>query len=150
MYQVKITRGLSENPDAVCIRTEVFVNEQHFVNEFDEIDEQALHFVLYDGALPIATGRTYPKESDVKTYILGRVAVIKDYRKHKLGSYLMRQMEEKAKELGAHTIELSAQVQAKPFYESLGYEGFGLPYADEGCPHIAMKKTLENINHQDC
>ena len=43
---------------------------------------------------------------------------------------------------GFKTCSLSAQVQAKPFYESLGYRAEGEEYLDEGCPHVMMRKVL--------
>ena len=43
---------------------------------------------------------------------------------------------------GFKTCGLSAQVQARPFYESLGYKAEGDEYLDEDCPHIFMRKVL--------
>ena len=43
---------------------------------------------------------------------------------------------------GFKTCSLLAQVQAKPFYESLGYVAEGEEYLDEGCPHVMMRKQL--------
>ncbi|MDY4474645.1 GNAT family N-acetyltransferase [Mitsuokella sp.] len=37
---------------------------------------------------------------------------------------------------------LSAQIQARPFYEKLGYRASGEEYLDEYCPHIRMEKEL--------
>ena len=54
----------------------------------------------------------------------------------------MEAMEQKARQLGAKDIQLSAQVQARGFYEKLGYRAYGQEYLDEHCPHIAMEKTL--------
>ena len=34
--------------EAVRIRTEVFIDEQGFKDEFDEIDDTAIHLVLYN------------------------------------------------------------------------------------------------------
>ena len=50
-----------EFPDcAKEIRETVFVNEQGFHNEFDEIDNTAAHLVLFDeNEVPIATCRVF-------------------------------------------------------------------------------------------
>ena len=40
--------------DAKKIRTEVFVNEQGFSVEFDDIDDIAVHVVGYDEGVPAA------------------------------------------------------------------------------------------------
>ena len=47
--------------EAVEIRENVFVKEQGFEKEFDEIDEKAIHLVMFDEHLqkPVATCRVY-------------------------------------------------------------------------------------------
>ena len=45
--------GLGE--DAAKIRTEVFVEEQGFSNEFDDTDKVCTHIVFYDQAEPFNT-----------------------------------------------------------------------------------------------
>ena len=44
---------------AKAIREAVFINEQEFQQEFDEIDNTATHFVLFDDKIPIATCRVF-------------------------------------------------------------------------------------------
>ena len=41
--------------EAAIIRKAVFVEEQGFENEFDDIDSYANHLVLFDNDKPIAT-----------------------------------------------------------------------------------------------
>ena len=43
---------------------------------------------------------------------------------------------------GYRTIEISAQVQAIPFYERLGYVGDGPVYLEAGIDHRAMRYAL--------
>ena len=53
-------RVYEELPEAaVQIRTTVFMEEQGFVNEMDEIDSIATHFVMYEGENPVATCRVF-------------------------------------------------------------------------------------------
>ena len=55
-----LSKGLTNSPDAKAIRQSVFVEEQGFEYEFDDIDETALHLVLYDeNDNPCATGRLF-------------------------------------------------------------------------------------------
>lgn len=121
------------------IREEVFMKEQTFVDEFDEIDKYALHLIVYIDNLPIATGRVFKSED---SYYIGRIAVLKQYRKNKIGSYVIKLLEDKAKELGAKTITLSAQCRVKSFYEKLGYIPIGSTYYEEYCEHIKMIKNI--------
>lgn len=137
----KFNHGKEDFDDARMIRQLVFVEEQGFENEFDDIDEIAYHLVIYQNQKAIATGRMYPK--DQKTMILGRIATIKKYRKKGLGSKVVLALEQKAKELGFTVCQLSAQQRAQLFYEKLGYQILGSVYYDEWCPHITMEKSLD-------
>ena len=47
MITNRCTRGLTENPEAKQIRQTVFVEEQGFHNEFDAMDAEAWHVVLW-------------------------------------------------------------------------------------------------------
>lgn len=127
--------------DAKQIRQKVFVIEQKFEDEFDEIDDTAIHFVLYYVDKPVATARAYYDKED-KSYHIGRMAVIKEFRSMHLGKKIMDYAEEYLKKKGAKKIKLSSQVRAKGFYQRLGYKPYGEKYYDQHCPHIAMEKTL--------
>ena len=105
------------------------MKEQGFQNEFDEIDERAYHVVVYQDKCAIATGRMYFE--DEKTMILGRIAVIKEYRGTGLGNKVVKSLENKAKELNCTTVKLSAQQRAQMFYEKLGYQPIGEVDYDE-------------------
>ncbi|MCL2055848.1 MAG: GNAT family N-acetyltransferase [Oscillospiraceae bacterium] len=134
----------SDLTDAYAVRTAVFVNEQGFSAEIeiDDTDPSAYHIVMFDGAKPVATGRVFPENSDKQTYHIGRVAVLKKYRGRGIGIKLMAKLEECAKSLGGTRTVLGSQMQAKQFYEKLGYAAFGGQYMDEHCPHINMGKNL--------
>ncbi|WP_281518536.1 GNAT family N-acetyltransferase [Thomasclavelia cocleata] len=138
--EYKITYGKEDFTDARLIRQHVFVEEQGFENEFDEIDEYAYHLVIYQNDEAIATGRMY--EKDQETMILGRIAIIKECRKIGLGSKIVLRLENEAKQLGYIITQLSAQQRAQGFYEKLGYQTQGEVYYDEWCPHVTMKKLL--------
>ncbi len=127
--------------DIVKIRTDVFVIEQDFKEEFDDIDNNCTFLVMYDEDEPVAMCRYFPIEEDV--YAIGRIAVIKEYRGRGLGSYIVKEAEKKVIELGAKQAVLSAQTRAREFYEKLGYIGEGQFYYEEWCEHIKMRKIFE-------
>lgn len=139
LVTIRCYNSLSE--EARYIRTEVFMREQGFINEFDEQDDKVLHVVLFVGDKPVATGRLLPGK-DNTTFVIGRVAVLKQYRKLHLGDRIINSLEEEAKKLGGISIELSAQCSAQGFYEKLGYNASGEVYLDEFCEHIHMEKLL--------
>lgn len=131
-------------PDyAKNIRKTVFQDEQGFLNEFDETDEIATHFVMFnEDGMPIATCRVF-RDDDSEAYIFGRLAVYKEYRGHNIGSLLIREAENYVRNVGGKTISLHAQCRASAFYRKSGYAEYGETDDDEGCPHIWMKKILE-------
>lgn len=140
MYRYQFRQGRQDFDNSRRIRTDVFVEEQGFREEFDDIDGIAWHVVVFDGDRPIATGRTFPNADG--SYSIGRVAVIKGYRSKGVGAVVMNALEEKARALGARTLVLSAQTHAVGFYQRMGFSPYGEEYYDEHCPHIAMKKDL--------
>lgn len=125
--------------EARMIREKVFIKEQGFQDEFDDIDNEAIHFVIFDHHQPIGCARMYAHHQQM---ILGRIAVLSEYRHHHIGSQILKALEEHALELGYHEVILSAQVRAVNFYQYNGYMSYGEEYLDEFCPHIHMKKVL--------
>ena len=123
------------------IRIDVFMKEQGFEDEFDEIDEIAKFVLLYIDGKAAGTCRYFPGNEEGDAHI-GRMAVRTLYRGQHLGTKIMMAAENGIRRDGFKTCSLSAQVQAKPFYESLGYKAEGEEYLDEGCPHILMRKIL--------
>jgi predicted GNAT family N-acyltransferase len=123
-----------------AVRQSVFVEEQGFQNEFDEIDQIAHHLLFLDNDTPIGTARLFLWQGD---WHIGRVCVLPEYRGQKIGAFLVKECIEKAKELGqSHTVSISAQVQAESFYEKLGFQKNGNVYLDEHCPHITMTLSI--------
>lgn len=127
--------------EARDIRTEVFCDEQGFIEEFDSIDGIAVHIVAYADGEPAATGRVFA-EGDEKVRHIGRVAVRKKFRSLNIGAEVMERLEQKAREQAAEYTELSSQCQARGFYEKCGYTAEGDTYMDQHCPHILMRKKL--------
>lgn len=135
--EVKVYDYLQE--DAMNIRRNVFMFEQGYKNEFDEIDGNALHIVIYDNEKPVATCRIY-KEGN--SYVLGRIAVDKACRGKNLGTVLLAEAEKIVLKKGGKEIILHAQCRVRGFYENSGYEGYGPIGKDEGHPHIWMRKVI--------
>ncbi len=129
------------NNDAITIRKTVFVDEQKFSDEFDDIDKIATHFVMYDNDEYVATCRVF-KSDESKIYILGRLAVIKKYRGQNIGKVMLKEAEKYVKEMGGEYIKLHAQCRAIGFYNACGYTKYGEIEDDQGCPHIWMKKKI--------
>lgn len=126
--------------EAKDIRTTVFIDEQGFKNEFDDIDKTAKHILIYHDGKPVGVGRFFT--DDEKTYHIGRIAVLKPYRKYGYGKEIIFSIENELKKLNAEKVTLSAQTRVGGFYEKCGYKKVGEEYFDEFCPHIEMVKNL--------
>ena len=140
--EITIVQGIENAPEAARLREEVFLQEQGFSTEFDEIDPAAWHLTLSRQGQTLAVGRLYPDPETPGQYIVGRVAAAKPWRGQGLGRDVVLALEQKARQLGARSLDLSAQCHAQGFYEKLGYAAYGEIYFDEHCPHIHMKKQL--------
>ncbi len=140
MIKCEIFRELPE--DAAAIRREVFMEEQGFSDEFDEIDGKASHVVAYEDGAAIAVARFF-WDAERGGYVIGRLAVRKEFRGRAVGSAVLRAVEAGIAQVGGHTSLLAAQIQAKSFYEAQGYTAYGSAFMDEHCPHIWMRKDLD-------
>lgn len=143
MYQVQ--KGLPQ--EAYSIRKKVFIEEQGFEQEFDEIDDRASHVLLYDGGCAVGTARVFRDDTIDGVWHIGRVALLKEARAKHLGKALMRAAEEVAREEGAKVIEVSSQSRAQRFYMKCGYRAVGDEYMDEDCWHQLMVKRLDGVDH---
>ncbi len=133
--------------DARIVRTRVFMEEQGFQDEFDDIDSDpsTIHITLYvDGELA-GCARTFPDPDhpDEKgRWVFGRLAVLPDMRKGGLGAALLAESERVAHDAGAKELHLHAQCRVTSFYERAGYEQYGPVELDEHVEHIWMRKPL--------
>jgi predicted GNAT family N-acyltransferase len=140
MIELKEFYGMPQ--DAKDIRMQVFVKEQGFEDEFDDIDPISTHLVLYEEGKPIGCCRYFWDETQ-QSYLIGRVALLPQKRRQNLGSYLLNEAEQRLKAKKAKKIMLAAQVQAKDFYARNGYKQTGEIFYEEFCPHIWMEKGLD-------
>jgi predicted GNAT family N-acyltransferase len=126
------------------VRCTVFVEEQKVPEEIekDELDPVARHLLatLEDGT-PIGTARwTDEGGGNIR---VGRVAVLREWRRCGVGSLLMDGLLEDAKNAGFLTAHLHAQVSSIPFYSNLGFSQTDDPEFEEaGIPHRMMERKL--------
>ena len=131
--------------DAFRIRQAVFVEEQGFREEFDDVDEQAatIHMTAHLEGEPVGCSRFFPDPEDDECWVIGRLAVLPRFRGEGIGSELVKESERLAKERGASCTRLHAQCRAVPFYEKLGYEAYGEVEMDEHVEHVWMRKQIK-------
>ena len=126
---------------AMDVRRKVFVEEQGFFDEWDEQDKHSLHLLLSVDGEAVGTCRVFYGEKH-GSYLLGRLAVCKDFRGKGFGVALMEAAEAEVKKLGGDRLLLHAQKRAEGFYAKLGSASTGAEDEEEGCPHVWMAKTF--------
>ncbi|MDL2236747.1 GNAT family N-acetyltransferase [Christensenellaceae bacterium OttesenSCG-928-K19] len=144
MITNKWIAGNGEWEDAKKLRREVFIEEQNVAEEqeFDDLDLQSLHLVVYDGDTPIATGRIW---HDGKTFRIGRCCVTKSERGGGIGDLLLKLLLIKTFEYNPSEVRIHAQTYAVPFYERYGFACEGEEYMEENIPHKTMSVTKETL-----
>lgn len=136
------------------IRTEVFIQEQGVpvTEEWDGLDESASHFLVrtHQGeAIASARVLTESEPSSKRRYRIGRVAVLKTFRRQGVGQLLMRFiMDECLSQPGSAGLYLHAQTQCQYFYELLGFVAEGEEFMDAGIPHITMHYDTDNSSRR--
>jgi len=123
--------------DALSIRRKVFIEEQSVPEEIeiDDIDSFAAHIIIYEDNKPIATGRIFKKDDN---FFLGRIAVLKEYRRKHFGKMAVKMLVNRGFNKGAEKIIIHAQTTAEEFYKKLGFKSFGEKYYEAGIEHINM------------
>jgi predicted GNAT family N-acyltransferase len=136
---IKLYEQLPE--DAKYIRRNVFIEEQGFENEFDDIDDMSTHILIYESSDPVATCRFYYND-ERQSFVIGRIAVLEKFRGKNYGVELIKMAEQEIVKMQGKTVHLSAQVRVSAFYKKNGYIALDEVYVDEGCLHVWMKKEL--------
>jgi predicted GNAT family N-acyltransferase len=127
-------------PHAAPLRFAIFVGEQNVPPgiELDDLDEKSLHAVAYDAEdKPIGTGRLLPEGK------IGRMAVVKEWRRRGVGADLLEALIGEARRRGFAEVTLSAQLQAAEFYRAHGFVAEGKVYEEAGILHQAMRRSLK-------
>lgn len=71
------------------------------------------------------------------------MAVRSAVRGQGIGSMILRELEDVARERGCAAVELHAQLHAAAFYERLGYLPEGEVFHEAGIEHVTMRKQLD-------
>jgi len=144
---IKILESKEELNLGFALRIEVFVREQKVPMELelDEKDhsENTVHIGYFSDDKLIGVARLIDLDKDI--IHIGRVAIDKNYRGKGIGRDLIIGCETTAKNILKREviIELSAQIQAEKFYESLGYNRVNDKiYLDAGIEHVDMRKVI--------
>ena len=139
MTRIEITKDLATCLD---LRRRVFIEEQGVseVEEFDGLDDAAVHLLAWQDEVPVGTARLFMKGETGK---IGRVCVLPEARGTGLGAALIRAaLDEFRQRPGLREAVLGSQVQATGFYEKLGFKVEGEVFLDADIPHLNMRRAL--------
>ena len=144
---IKILKNKEELELGFALRIEVFVKEQNVPIELELDDkdhsDNTVHIGYFHDDRLIGVARLIDMDKDI--IHIGRVVIDKDYRGKGIGRKLIVGCETTAKNILKREIiiELSAQIQAEKFYESLGYNQVNDKiYLDAGIEHVDMRKVI--------
>ena len=138
-FTVRIMAWSEALPLARPVREKVFIEEQRVPREleWDEWDEHSEHAVACDTAGgPIGTARLLPDGR------VGRMAVLKDWRRKGVGAALLVAMLDRARGRSMARVVLHAQTQAAGFYRRFGFSERGGEFVEAGIPHVEMTLDL--------
>ena len=134
-FQIKVVSWQQAEQDLRAIRTLVFIKEQAVAPDFewDEIDQVAVHLLATQNNEPIACLRV------IDFHKIGRMAVLKEFRRNGLGTTLLLEAVKICKAHGSKTVHLSAQTHAIGFYEKCGFKVTSAVYQDVHIAHVDMQ-----------
>ncbi len=127
--------------DVIAIRKEVFIQEQN-ISIHDELEKDNYlfqHYILYFNGVKAATARMRKTNNH---YIVGRLAVLKQYRSLGLGEKIMNFIHQEIKANGGNKIIIHAQLKVENFYKKLGYVPTSEIFYEANIPHVTMEKHL--------
>jgi predicted GNAT family N-acyltransferase len=122
-----------------AVRDPVFVDEQKVPveDEIDAFDPLSRHVLARDAEnRPIGTGRLSPE------HVIGRMAVLREWRGRGVGAALLGALLDQARTQGYPAVELHAQTHAIPFYAKFGFVAYGEEFDECGIPHRRMRVEL--------
>lgn len=140
--EISFVRWDDAQADLRFIRRKVFIEEQQVPEdlEWDDDDKIAVHLLGKQDGNPVACARL---TSDGK---LGRLAVLKEFRKHGWGSKLIRVSERFLHSKKIDKIYLNSQANSYYFYFQHGFRPTQNMLWDANIPHIRMQKTIGHSN----
>jgi ElaA protein len=132
--------------DMLRLRSEVFVVEQNCVfPDMDDKDQLCHHILFYnEDKVLVATARLVPAGvSYLDLMSIGRIVTSQLVRGTGIGKQLVDFcIAECYRLFGSAPIRIGAQLYAKKFYESFGFEQSSEVYDEDGIDHIKMIKQV--------
>ena len=126
-------------------RFEVFVQEQKIIceEELDGVDDKCMHIFWEENEKVVAYCRIVPKGINYESISIGRVLVLKQFRRKGIAQEMLNVAIEYIKlNFKDNKIVVSSQLYAKELYESVGFIAKSDIYEEAGIPHVKMYKMF--------
>ncbi len=133
MIQGKLFSYGDDLSEIYNIRRKVFIEELAVPEdiEFDDLDNEAIHVLVYEEAsninsndmtkkkIPVATGRIVYEGDSCK---IDHIAVLNNYRNLKYGDFTVKMLINRAFTAGISTVTLTAKKEIEGFFKKIGFE----------------------------
>ena len=137
-FRIELKDWEQARPSAAPLRYGVFMEEKYALPgiELDDLDAQCAHALAVDeGGATVATGRLQPDGN------IGRMAVLKDWRRRGVGEAIIQALVEEARRRSYREVWVSVPLQAAEFYRGLGFAADGKVTKDAGL--LVQKMRME-------
>lgn len=138
-FTVSLVSWHDGEPLLRAVREAVFMREQGVSAEleWDGLDDSCRHaLALSHQGDAIGCGRLLADGH------IGRIAVLPQWRKKKVGTAIMEALLDHARGQGCKKVGVDAQTHAVPFYRNFEFVERGEVFMDAGMPHIKMSLEL--------
>jgi len=144
MIYAEIVHGLKGLKEQYRIRKEVFIKEQGIDEnlERDGLDRDCSHVLVFENNEAVGTGRVLDTDNSP---LIGRIAVLKDYRGKQYGDLIVRKLVDFCFRQGEKRVEVHSQIPTIKFYEGIGFEISGEEFLENGITHISMYITKDSF-----
>ncbi len=143
--ELRVCDWADEAAALAAVRRAVFCAEQGIAEalEWDGADPGAVHVLALTKREPVGTGRLLP------TGKIGRLAVLASFRRHGVGSLVLRRLVELARTRGLSGVYLHAQADALGFYAAHGFVAEGPEFDEAGIRHRRMRLAFSAEQRAD-
>lgn len=138
-FRVELLSWEEARTAAAPVRYAVFLEEKDAPPgvELDDIDPQCIHALALDeSGKAVGTGRLLPDGQ------IGRMAVLKDWRRRGVGAAIIEALIEEARRRGYAAVTTSVALQPAQFYRSEGFVAEGKVYREADILQHKMRKAL--------
>ena len=141
MFRIELKEWEQARTTAGPIRYAIFMGEPDAPSgiELDDQDKDCVHAIAYSTAdeKAVGTGRLMPDGQ------IGRMAVLKDWRRLGVGAALLDALVEEARKRGFKEVVVSVPLQAADFYRGKGFVADGKVFEEAGSLYEKMRMGLQ-------